>query len=132
MRKHTKRKVWAVKAPGLPLIDEEQRKLALMLHSSVAAIRRFEGCNTFTRTMMIVAIAMEIDGTHDKHSRTLLRTACIMLEKCAAKQQVDEATADYCRLVANWMERWINDNRLTYTGYVAASKKADILDKEIG
>lgn len=131
MRKHTKRKVWAVAAPGLPLIDEEKRKLAMTIHSSVSALSHFTGCNTFTRTMMIVTIAMELDNKHDTHSRTLLRTACIMLEKCAKKQHVDEATIKYCKTVAIWMDRWIEDNRLTYRGYTIASKKADLIDKEI-
>lgn len=130
MRKHTKRKVWPLRAPGLPLTDEHQRELALQLHVAAARLDTVEGCNSFTRMMMVTTIAMEISKTHDDHSRALLRTCCLKLEPICAGRPMDDATMRYCQQVASWIDEWIVTRRFNYASFIEAKQIAKEIDKQ--
>lgn len=128
MRKHTKRKVWRIRPPGLPMLSEDQQRLAFLLHTSAARLNDYDGCNVFSRTMAVVTIAMELANSHDAHSRNLLRTATLMLEKCAKTMVVDEATQAYCQQLAVWLDQWVQDGRINWGTYAQAEKIISVVD----
>jgi hypothetical protein len=130
LRKGTKRKVWTLRNPPLPLTDGHHRDLALGLHVAVANIMDPQGCNAFTRQLMIATVAMDVSGKHDTHSRTLLRTACLMLEKACNLGKIDDKTVTYCKTVASWIDRWIGEGRITYDGLTQAKKLASKMIKD--
>lgn len=112
------------------MTDEHKRDLALQLHVAAMQLPDAEACDRFTRIMMIVTMAMETEGTHDQHSRTLLRTVCIMLEKVCKGAPMTESVTQYCKRVAYWIDRWVHDGRITYASFVQAKAAAKNIDKQ--
>jgi len=129
MRKATKRKVWPLRNPALPLTEKHQNDLALGLHVAAAGVDTVEGCNAFSHQLSVATAAMEISGKHDAHSRSLLRTTCIMLEKVCETGKVDEKTARYCQTVASWIDRWIGQGRMTYDSFSQAKRVISKLER---
>lgn len=130
MRKATKRRVWPLRNPALPLTDKHQQDLKLKLHTAVARVDTVDGCNAFTHQLLVAAAAMEIDGTHCNHSRSLLRTACLKLEKVCRTGKMDAGTVSYCKQVASWIDAWIGQGRITYASFTEAKRIAASLEKE--
>ncbi len=128
MRKGTKRKVWPLRNPALPLTEKHQDDLALGLHVAAAGVTSVEGCNAFTHRLAVATAAMEISGSHDRHSRSLLRTTCMLLDKCCETGEVDEKTARYCRNVAIWIDKWIGQGRITYQSLSEAKRAISQLE----
>lgn len=129
MRKGTKRKVWPLRNPALPLTEKHQDDLAICLHVAASGVNTAEGCNAFTHLLAVATAAMEISNTHDTHSRNLLRTACIMLEKSCDTGNVDEKTVRYCQSVALWIDRWIGQGRITYQSLIEAKRVISQIEK---
>ena len=129
MRKSTKRKVWPLRNPALPLTDKHHDDLATALHVAANRVDTVDGCNAFTHQLLVATAAMEISGKHDAHSRNLLRTACIMLEKVCDTGKMDSKTIAYCQRVASWIDEWIGQGRITYASFTEAKRIAGKLEQ---
>lgn len=130
MRKATKRRVWPLRNPALPLTENHCNDLALTLHTAAARVDTVSGCNAFTHQLLVVTAAMEIDGTHCQQSRSLLRTTCLKLEKVCETGKMNAGTVSYCKQVASWIDAWIAQGRITYASFTEAKRIAASLEKE--
>ncbi len=119
MRKSTKRKVWPLHAPTLPLTERHQEQLCLQLHVAVAAINTKEGLSTFSKQIHIANAAMEFDESHNNHSRNIMRTIELMIKDAFPTGKVNK---DYCEIVACFIEEWIEQGRITYKGLKQAKQ----------
>jgi hypothetical protein len=129
MRKSTKRIIRPLRNPALPLTEKHHDDLAMGLHVAAANVTTVEGCNAFARQMAITTAAMEISGKHDNHSRTLLRSACLMLEKSCDTGRIDDKVATYCKTLAGWIDKWIGQGRITYDGLTQAKQTIAKLER---
>jgi hypothetical protein len=129
MRKSTKRTIRPLRYPALPLTEKHHDDLAVKLHSAANRVDTVDGCNAFAHQMAVATAAMEISGTHDNHSRSLLRTACLMLEKSCDTGRIDDRVALYCKKLATWIDTWIGQGRITYESLIQAKRIIGKLDR---
>jgi hypothetical protein len=95
---------------------------------AVAAVTTQEGLAAFIKQTLVTTVAMDCDKAHDAHSRNLLRTATLMLEKTLATGEISEKTVTYCKTVACWIDRWVEQGRITYSGLKQAKELTKRLD----
>lgn len=132
MRKSTKRKVWPLRGPALPLTEKHKDELSLQLHVAVAAVGTDSGLSAFIQQIMVCTVAMECDKNHDTHSRNLLRTANLMLDKVLKTGEINAKTVTYCKTVASWIDEWIEQGRITYAGLKQAKELTKRLEQHKG
>jgi hypothetical protein len=129
MRKATKRTIRPLRYPALPLTEKHHDDLAMGLHVAAANVTTVAGCNAFAHQMAVATAAMEISGTHDNHSRALLRSACLMLEKSCETGEISEKMEVYCKTLAAWIDKWIGQGRITYDSLTKAKRIIGKLDR---
>lgn len=122
MRKRTVRKHWKLLNPRLPVTETHARDLALQTHSAVAQIDTELGCNEFIRHLTVCTAAMEVDKTHDKYSRDMIRSAILIMESVIKTGKITATQEAFIKNMATLITQWLQEGRITYLGFTSAKK----------